>query len=215
MTLEEILSKVEDETIKNAIVDVVNSEKEKGIQSYRKKDTEVLKYKNALKTMGYDHEKYSDVDEFINTKKLVEEKATKSEMTIQSLNEKLIEIEANLQAERDKVVRKEQEAKTNYLTSELTKTIGDKFYGSQYMIKTLITDGVVDVQNNKVVFKDGDNILGFDEGVKKLEETNKDILKVNQKTGSGDNGGNPIIPTNTDTVENAIRKEMGLPLKNT
>ena len=66
MNLEELLGKIESDELKEAIVSIVNEEKQKGISKYSKKDKEVLKYKSALKEVGYDTEKYSDIDAFIS-----------------------------------------------------------------------------------------------------------------------------------------------------
>jgi len=195
MNLEEILAKIESDELKEAIVSKINEEKEKGISSYSKKDREVLKYKNALKDLGYDHEKYNDVQEFIESKKSVEQTATDSKLTIATLNDKLNELTATLESEKAQAEAIKRSAKENKLTAELTKTIGGEFYGADYLIKSLITDGKVDLDEatNQVFFKNGDDLIPFEKGVEKLKEENRDMLKVTQAGGTGDKGGNGNI----------------------
>ena len=199
MTLEEILAKIESDELKEAIVTKINEEKDKGIQSYTKKDKEVLKYKNALKDLGYDHEKYSDVTEFIESKKTVEQNVNESKLTIATLNDKLNDLTNKLDQERQQAEAIRRTAKENKLSAELTKTIGAEFYGADYLIKSLINEGKVDLDDatNQVFFKNGDDLVPFEKGIEQLKEQNRDMLKVTQSGGTGDKGGTGI-PTTVD-----------------
>ena len=208
MDLQEVLSSIENEETKEAIISLVEAEKEKGISSYRKKDSEVLKLKNTLKELGYDHEKYSNVDEFIEDTKKVKDKVSKSSLTIAQLNDKLNDITSQLDSEREAAANAKRLAKENKLTAELTKNIGKDFIGSEYLIKDLISEGRVDLVNNEVVFKEGDDIITFDKGLVYLKEKNKGMLRTNIKSGTGDVGGNTIEPKE-DEFTAKLRKALG------
>lgn len=191
MTLEEILATVESEQTKEAIVNAINAEKEKGISEYRKKDTEVLKYKGLVKELGYDPEKFESVDSFIESKKKT---VSESNLTIAQLNDKLNSYMTELETERETSRQIQKKAKENKLNADLTGKIGNMFYGAEFMIKTLITDGVADIQDDKTVIKDGDRVLSLDEGINLLKDKYKDSLKTSQVAGSGDSGGSKSQP---------------------
>lgn len=172
------------DTLIEEIVGVVEAEKTKGIESYRRKDQEVLKFKNALKELGYDSEKYADVSEFIGTVKKKDESLTKKELTISELNNKLLDLETKWSAERESAKQIAEKANRNKMLAELTSNIGDKLKGSKYIIESLINNGRVTVVEDRVAFKDGESIVDFNTGIQKVLEENKDLLIVSQKTGS-------------------------------
>ena len=195
MTLAELLAKLDAEDLnrdelKNEITNYVKSVEEKGKQAYSKKDKELLKFKSALKDAGWDNEKYSDVKEFVSSLKKKDEKITTSDVTIAQLNEKLNELTSSLEQERAIRTEAERTAKQSKLTAELTNAIGKDFYGAEYLIKDLVRDGKVNLaEDGSVVFKNGDDIVTFDNGINQLKEQHKDMLRVDQVGGSGKNGG--------------------------
>ena len=189
MNLEELLQQVDDESLKESIVAVVNVEKERGISSTKKKDKEVLRFKSALKDLGYDREKFEDLDSFISANKERESKTQKSSLTIAQLNDKVQSLAETLETERQQLAEKTRIAKESKLQAQLTEKIGNEFYGSKYLINDLVSNGRVDLVDNKVVFKSGDDIISFDSGLTALKEENKGMLKVTQKAGSGESGG--------------------------
>ena len=200
-SLEEILSAIEGDDIKEAIVGLIDNEREVGISKYNSKDKEVLKYKNAMKSLGFDKDKYETIDDFIESKQDVEKKVTKSNLTIAELNDRLNTITDELNAERENVQAKAKESRDNKLTAELTQAIGGKYIGSEYMIRDLIREGQVDINDNKVVFKNGDDLIPFETGLKQLEEQNADMLKTSLKGGTGDVGGKTPKQKDTSFVD--------------
>jgi len=188
MTLEEILAEL-DEPKRAAVQTAIQNEKTAGINASNKKDKENLKLKSSLKELGYDSEKFETVDLFIADRKAIADKAATGEVTIATLNSDV----SGLQTRLDDMVAKEKKATTDArnssLTAKLTSSIGNTFYGSDYMIKDLIRESKVDLVGGEVVFKKGDEVIAFDAGVAQLKEANKDSLKVVQKGGSGDKGG--------------------------
>jgi len=189
MTLEEILQTVESDNVKEAIVAKINEEKERGITEYRKKDQEVLKYKGLIKDLGYDSEKYDSIDSFVESKKKVDKVATESNLTIAQLNDKLTNYMAELETERNNTRQIQKKAKETKLNAELSGKLGSLFYGADFMVKTLISEGIADIDNDQTVIRDGDRVLSLDEGVNLLKDKYKDSLKATQVPGSGDRGG--------------------------
>lgn len=208
MTLEEILQTVESEDVKEAIVAKINEEKERGISEYRKKDQEVLKYKGMIKDLGYDSDKYDSIDSFIESKKKVDKVATESNLTIAQLNDKLNTYMSQLEAERESSRQIQKKAKENKLQADLTSKIGSVFYGADFMVKTLISEGIADIQDDQTIIKDGDRVLSLDEGVNVLKEKYKDSLKVQQVAGSGDNGGQKVTPQKEKTFAEQMAERL-------
>lgn len=201
MNLEEILQSVENEDIKEGIVSLINAEKQRGIDSYNKKDKEVLNLKSKIKDLGYDSEKYDNVDSFFEALKDKDTRVKDSEMTIAQLNEKLNDVTATLEKQRVLSEKKAKESKTNKLTAELTNKIGNKFYGSQYMIESLINNERVDLsEDGSVVGRKGDDIIPFEKFYETLEEENRSNIKVEQTKGTGSDKGTETEITQSDFV---------------
>lgn len=208
MSIEGIMAKLSDSE-KKEFNDAIENEKTIGINKYNKKDGETLKLKSNLKALGYDPEKFSTIEAFIDSRKAIDKKVTTGEQTIASLTERLDLNDA--ERESEKAERKAEQieatkvakvAKDAKLTTELTKGVGDKFFGSDYMIKDLVREEKVDFVDGKVVFKDGEKTVAFDDGVKSLMESNKDSLKSKQIGGSGDRGGDKL-DNNSARIEQA------------
>lgn len=218
MTLEEILAKIESDELKEAIVDKLEQEKEKGKKSYKEKDVELLKYKDkykrTLSELGYDPDKFSDIDTFIDSKKIIEKNVSESKLTIATLKSELDDFKAKLEQERMEAERVRTVSKQNKLTAELTNTIGSEFIGSKHLIKNLISDGRVDIDEttNKIFFKNGDDVITFEKGLEDLRIENKEMLKVSQRGGTGDTGG-VGVKINDDLLSKPaddILNELGL-----
>lgn len=210
MTLEELLSKVSDETLKEQIADFVAEQKDYSVSQYRKKDKEVLDMKIKLKTK-FGIEDLNDLDDIVDKYTKNSEESTKSKLTINSLNERVEELINSLNNEREAKIQIEKKAKTKTLEAELTSHIGDKFYGSKYLIKDLINDGAFDIDTDGSLFyKSGDTVLPFDKGIEAIKEKNKDMLRISQTVGSGDTGGKTDTTKLMDKPTEQVLKELGL-----
>jgi len=215
MTLEEILSKLESEDLKESIVSLINDEKERGITATRKKDKENLKLKTDLKDLGWDKDEYPTFDEFKESRSDIKKTATDSKLTIATLNDKLNSLTDELVNERVEAKRIKRVSKENKLSAELTSKISGSFFGAEYLIKTLISDGKVDLDETTgaVFFKNGDEVIPFDKGLETLKNDNKDMLKVSQQGGTGDKGGNGVPQVDDDLMSkptNDILDSLGL-----
>lgn len=174
--------KTELEALKKAdlyegVLELVESERTKGIEASRKKNSEnqaLRKYKTGLEQLGYTD---GDVDEFVNS--LANKRSgSNNDLTLKSLKNEI----DNLKKERDNAVNA---AKSGTIKTELSKALGDKVYGADLLIQSLISDGKVDLASDKVVFKNGDDIQSLEDGVRHILETRKDLVKNTQAPGAG------------------------------
>jgi hypothetical protein len=182
MTFEEAIALLGDnKDAVNAITGAINLEKLNKVKEVQKKEAELQNYVNALSELGFDNSR--DVNEFIREKKQVltetENRISQSEVTVASLSEELNKMKADAEAKAKRL-----------LVSKLENKLQDNFIGADLLAKDLVASKKVTLNDNdEVVFRDGESVLSLDDGIKKLAETRKDIVKVEQAGGTGDNGG--------------------------
>jgi hypothetical protein len=176
-------------------VNTVENEKQVGISkvSNRNKEAERLRrYELAVKNLGYDGE--SDLTEFVTGLKATTETADQKDVTLTDLQKQLQKLSADfsktqgeLQTERQTAQDLKNKAKKEKIKSTLISTIGDKIYGPEGQINSLIYNGEVDLnENDEVVFKGKDDlIIPLNDGIKSFLETHQDIVKNSQKPGGG------------------------------
>ena len=160
-----------------AIAELIQAERQKGIEEVGKRNKEaqnLRKYKKALESAGLTEE--DNLEDFIKNKM----KPSKEEesLTLKSLKAELDRVKQERDAER-------LSSKKKGIQSELTNALGDKLYGSKYLINNLINDGTFDVIDGEMVYKNGDEHLSFNDGVTKVLNDNKDMLKTNMNGGAG------------------------------
>lgn len=141
----------------------LDKEKQFGIQKYSEKDKEAAKlrkYKGSLKELGWDGE--SDPEEFIaNVKDKLEGRQAESNTALTDLNKQFKQLQkefektqGELQTEREQRTTLQKQNKTKTIESALQPKLAEQFYGSQFIIKALIADGQVDLdEGGQVVFK--------------------------------------------------------------
>lgn len=213
MTLEEIKNELEKANLENVyedIVGLVEEEKQRGIAETSRRNREnqgLRKYKTALSALGYNEN--DDLDAFISS---TIEKATsaggesKYEQTIARLTNTVKEMQTQLQSEKTR-------SKQSKLNEVLTRELGNRVYGSKFVINNLISDKKVDLDDEgNVVFKDGDSVRPLNDGLKIFLDNNKDIVKAGQHQGPGghrvdspDPGGNLL----TLKDPQAIKQNLG------
>ena len=76
--------------------------------------------------------------------------------------------------------------------------------GANWIVKSLLSDGALDLDDNgEIVVKNGENTLGFEDGIKHIINTNPDLRKSKQVSGAGSSsssqgtGGSMIKPKYT------------------
>ena len=181
------------------VVQLVESEKQRGIQETSKRNKEnqhLRKFKQSLEALGYDEG--VDVDMFTSdliqkVNKPVNEDNT-SKLTLKTLNDQIQKLTNDLQNER-------KVSKTKTIQAKLSQKLSDKFYGADLLIRSLVEDNKVDLENDEVIFKFGENAMNMDDGIKHLAESRKDIYKSSQIPGSKTNGtGANDIPKNINDL---------------
>ena len=194
MDLEEILSLLDGEEldrskVKESFKNFVNDVEEKGKSSYRKKDKEVLKFKEALKGLGWNADEQTDLEGFIDSLKTTKTKVSDADLTIQSLNSKLNEITTSLEKERTLREQKEKEAKQGKISSKLATDLAGKVKGVDKVVELLTLKGVFDTtEEGNLYYKKGDEKLSYDDGLKHLldsEFSEWRIAEQNAGTGTG------------------------------
>lgn len=151
----------------------IEEEKERGIQSYRKKDAETLKLKNQLRSLE------TGTDENILREKTVAEQ-------IKALQDQL---------DQERTTRSEAENKIKNKTieSELTKALGDKIYGAEDFIQLAVLRGDLKILDDQIVTSEG---KPFSDYITNVLESKKGQLKVVQNPGVN------ILPRQTNESGN-------------
>lgn len=175
--LKEKLNKLNDPDLESGLMELIDSERQRGIAevSKRNKENQTLrqKYKSIFEEAGVENE--DELREFINGKRM---KSTEdNSLSLKSINNELNRVKTELSNERLKTKQSE-------LDKALTTAIGDKVFGSRYLIKSLISDNIVDKIDGEIVFKFGDEHVSFDQGVQRVLDDNKDALRTNIAGGS-------------------------------
>ena len=191
MELKEIKERLETmdngSEVMEAVVTLINAEKDKGIETHRKVNNEaknLRRFKQSMEAVGYDAE--SDLDEFTAgliskvNKKPSEEPG---KLTLDSLNSKIKGLENDLATEKEEKYQFQTIAKNKTISGKLQGSLSDKVYGSDLLVKSLITDGKVDLIDDKVVFISDEGPVEYQAGLANLLETRKDIVKNNQIPG--------------------------------
>ena len=175
----------------------VTAEKTRGIEERRKANAEAQgfrRFKIGFEKLGWDGE--SELDDFIGTIKQTVEgtgvqtstelaDVTKSLNRLKSDFEKTQKELATEKSEREKL---QTQNRNKTIESKLTN-LNDEFYGAQYLIKSLIADQTVDLdETGELIYKKGDQVLTKEDGLKWLQETNSGNRKNGQKPGAGSKG---------------------------
>jgi hypothetical protein len=214
MTLDEMkteLEKIGKTDLMEGIAELISQERNRGIDEVSKRNKEaqnLRKYKLALEAAGLNEG--DDLTEFLSKKTTTKDDS----ISLKSLKAELDRVKAERDNER-------LSGKKKTLEAELTNAFGDKVYGSKYLIKDLIANGSVDQIDGEIVFKSGDEHISFAEGIQKVLDNNKDMLRTNQTAGSKTTKSDVKVGSldsimrsgNTDSIKanfNDIAKELGL-----
>jgi hypothetical protein len=177
-------------------VNAVETEKQRGISEVRDRNKEaenLRRYKIALEKLGFDKGS-EELDTYIEGLRESKDKAKDvddAKVSLKSLNSELTELRKKFDVSQNELSseRKAKEAialenKRKSIKLKLNEALKDKVYGHDFVADSLINDGKVDLEQDNVVFKDGENKVAFEDGIKKLLEQRTDILKNVQKGGA-------------------------------
>jgi hypothetical protein len=182
LTEDQIKEKLKDNEALADIIETLTSEKTK----YTAKDREVLKYKSSIKKLGYNKDEHGELDTFISAMLETKNKANetdnaKGEKT--ELEKRLALLEATLTETKKASQKLADDNKNKTLSSKLEAELSKKLKGSNYIIKDLIRDGKVDLVDGDVVFKNGDEVVLFKDGIEQIIKDNDDLVILDQNRG--------------------------------
>lgn len=218
MTFEEFKAALEHAENGSALMafftEAVNAEKTRGISeksSANKEAQGLRKYKQAFEKLGYDGE--TDLEEFVETTiKAIEGQGFKGSTELTDLQKQLKTLqksyektaqELTTEKEQREVLQKQNKIKT--IESKLNPKLSEEFYGSNFILKALLSDGAVDLDDSgEVIFKRGDQQLSLQDGFKWLTETNADARRNKQQSGAGSqaaHGGNQTVKYTPDQLK--------------
>ncbi len=198
MSKEDFLKTIEKLENKDALLEfvtsTVDSEKEKWTTEHRVKNNEnkqlkenLASLKTLLADLGWDES--GDAKTFIETLKQTvsgkQELEESSNKEVTSLRKALEKIQKDLKDEQDQRATLQKQNKIKTLESTLTSKMGD-FLGNNFIIKSWIADGAVDLDDNgEVIFKEGDETVKLEDGIKKFVTAHPELKKNSQVPGSG------------------------------
>lgn len=188
MTLEEIKKALEGHEkaseIVNGVTDLLNSEKQKGIDSAKRLQADVKKYskyKKHLEDLGFDGS--TELDEFVNGLKTKLQESGKSGSDVALLQQRIDKLRKDYDAEKAKTRRVSLEQKIRGALTADRKWLGKSV---DFITRNLIDDGRVDLsESGELVFKNGESVIDAADGIKTVIEENSDLLANEQKPGGG------------------------------
>lgn len=196
MLLADVLNKLNDEE-KSVVTEAIEAEKSRGIDESRKKGQSVQKYmtesnrlKDILRNSGIDPDE--DIEQQLTTLKDGLKEKPKSDLERQVLTlSKQVKILTDGMAEKTKEAETEKgKYRNTKLTQVLGTSLGEKIHASDFVIKGLIRDGKVKLdENENPVWVDGETETEFGKGVELFLKQNNTIVKTTQTPGTGSSPG--------------------------
>lgn len=182
--LEQIKELLNNENIdKDAVISKVESFATDLKTKLRHKDSENLKIKNALKSMGYDKNEHNDLDTFVSHISDLKSKTlnnTDASAKIQLLESKIKEYET-------KETNWKYQQETSNIKDKLQNELSGKLKGSDTIIENLLLRKELKLVDNDVVFVSGDEVESFEKGIEKLLKKHQDLLINPSKEGNRTN----------------------------
>lgn len=172
----------------------VNAEKVKGIseKSTANKEAQNLRrYKLAFDKLGYDGE--ADLDDFVEMMAAtIESRGMKSTTELTELQKQIAKLQKNFESSQKELTEEKQQRETlqkqnkiKTIENKLSPKLKDEFYSDNFILKALLADGQVDLDDSgEVIFKNGDRQMSMTEGLKWLAETNAGSRKNKQQGGA-------------------------------
>lgn len=161
-------------------------------------NTELEAVATKLREMG---EKVKDTDKNKSDKKTLETQMEAMKRQLSDLSGKYENTVTELSNER-------KASKTATIKQSLHAAIGEKLHGPKFVIDGLVNDGLVDLdEDKKIVWRDGENNISFDDGIKNFLEKHPEVVKNSQRSGSGGSSGNnePADNNSDEAVRNKLR----------
>jgi hypothetical protein len=191
MDLQSILAELGEE--KAAIVQAaIDAEKNRGIESSRKKGSEntkllseIARIKDAIK----DTLEIDDIPSDADLKELIGSRVKKGSETsseFEKVKRDLAKLSAQLAEKEKQEAKLQQELTYKKINEKLATHMRDAFHGSDLLIKDIISSGRVKlIDDDNVVFLDGDSEIDILKGIESVKKSRPDLVKNIQQTGGG------------------------------
>jgi len=166
-------------------IDLVKAQENKGIETNTKRLDEIklLKAKNENYSKGLDSlgvDVGGDWVSDLQKRKGKPAKADESAIEAKFVNE-IDALKSSLKTLTEQNGRNKRKA----LEGSLLEKLSGKVLGAKTTVENLILKGAVDLNDNdEIVFKNGENVLSFSEGIDNLLKSEDVILASNQNSGS-------------------------------
>jgi hypothetical protein len=177
-------------------VGAVEYEKSLGVQTSREKNHEnqrLRAFKKAFDKLGFQGTE-AEIENYVEELMAkVEENGVKGNTQLSELQKTIAKLQKDfektsteLQTEREQKTVLEKQARAKNIESKLLPKLQEEFYGANFIVKALMADGLVDLdESGEVTFKRGDEVIPFSEGIKFIGEQNADSRKNKQNGGAG------------------------------
>ena len=174
----------------------VMAEKNRGIDTAKVKNHEnqrLKAFQKAFEKLGFDKDD-TEIDGFVESLVAkMDETANKGNTQFTELQKTLTKLQKDfdktqkeLGTEREQKTQLEKQNRQRTIESKLLPKLQEDFYGANFIVKALLSDGAVDLdESGEVVFKKGDQVLSMADGLKTIAEQNTDARKNKQTGGAG------------------------------
>lgn len=172
--------------------DSIKAETSKGVSSSHRANSENVKYKKAFQKLGWDGT--ADLDEFTGVVlDTIEGNKTSGNAELSDLNaqvrklQKAFDISQNeLKAEREQRETLQRQNKIKTIEGKVLPRLSNDINGAQWIVKSLLSEGSLDMdENGDIIIKNGDSVLGFEDGLTHIINSNPDLKKSKQVPGVG------------------------------
>lgn len=191
--LQSILTELGEEKA-TIIEDAISSERERGIDSAKKKQSEVVRVKSQLNSLkdsirALDIDPDQDIGEQINTFKATN---NGKETELQKLQREVKNLSAKLQTTEAVATEKAKKISMMNIKNDLSSVFGDRVPAKKFISDSLINNGSVryDEDSQKTFWVSDGIDMELKDGVDSFLKENMHLVKNPQKPGSSSTPGN-------------------------
>lgn len=190
--------------------DSINAERTKGISSSHKANSDNARLKKALSKLGWDGT--VDFDSFVDsvsdtlngTKVSGNAELSELQSQVRKLQKAFDTAQTELKGEREQREQLQKINKVKTIESKVLPRLSNDINGANWIVKSLLSEGALDLDDNgEIVVRNGEDTLGFEDGIKHIISTNPDLRKSKQVSGVGSSsasqstGGSMVKPKYT------------------
>lgn len=184
-----------------------DTEKQRGMDEISKKNREaesLRKFKQGFESIGFDAEDNAELDDFVadiqeklkggsgdgNNDITKHPQFRELQKQMKGVQRAFESQKTELETERKEKADTKRKMQVSTMRSGLLEALGEKVYGPDLLVDNLITSGKVklDDDDKTILFVNGEDTVDFKDGIEKLLEDRKDIVKNTQQSGDGSGG---------------------------